>query len=351
MPSQKKKNPIKKEIKKKIVLPKRKNNKAIIAVIIFLLIVAGILFFGNVKNRTNSLLDTVEKDDTYQIPLGINLDDGNNLNPFEGWTVFKDQDKKFGFYYPSDWVIESKLNSVQIFYPERPDVVVNASWQSIKKDFSNYISESEKSMQKTANQLKDEQKFKLNDFEAVKRFYYSSSTESEMIATYIFHDKTVFEIYLSAQKIDESLKSTYDLILSSFNFNISSPSVENKETVYKNSLYGFELKYGEEYVKKEVSEGIIFDFGSDSYLSVKGSTSKIPSLVDYHPSGANVAGQVKIAEKGAMKYLLQKEDGVAYVQYVLPIDEKRWLQIEYDGKEKEIASFEKIISTINFLKK
>lgn len=140
----------------------------------------------------------------------------------------------------------------------------------------------------------------------------------------------------------------------------SNIDISNWKT-YTNNQYGFEINYPENLKTEQPVSNvfIIYALNNREYLQISNANDTIPPKPEnYIPNLAKFVGTVNIGNKKADKYYTnnpQGEGGIventSYTDYVVVLDEKRWVHISYFG-EKEIANlFETIISTFKFLNK
>ncbi|MDP3057171.1 MAG: hypothetical protein Q8N37_01445 [bacterium] len=165
-------------------------------------------------------------------------------------------------------------------------------------------------------------------------------------------------VYESGKKTPVSLTPTPNA--SSILLTTPETDISNWKT-YTNNQYGFEINYPENLKTEQPVPNVFIIYAPNNieYLQISNASDTIPPRPEnYIPNLAKFVGTVNIGDKKADKYYTnnpQGEGGIientSYTDYVVILDEKRWVHISYFG-EKEIANlFETIISTFKFLNK
>lgn len=337
--------------------------------VLLVVVVAALAVFAlafNSKNRTTDLFsDKGMPSDSYQVPLGVSLGETQPQDPFAGWNTYKNASGTFEFRYPANWQAKAEGQAVRITYPQATGTDILVAYSAVTSSLDTYVSALDQASLtafegKPSVTVKSQSKEKVNGYAAVQRLQAVNAAGLEQKITYLYDQGRILSVSTAMERIGGEWEQAYDLILSSFRF-IAAPVATASTTVsstasaqageYRSQAYGFSLSYDQQLKPKTADDGIEFNSGEETLLRVKGISSPMPSLLDYHPSGASVEAQVVVGGKQAMKFSAARKVGVAdgkYVQYVVAIDGGKWLKVEYQAAAKDIAGFEKIISTIKF---
>ncbi len=305
--------------------------------------------------------------DSYQVPLGVSLGETQPQDPFAGWNTYKNASGTFEFRYPANWQAKAEGQAVRITYPQATGTDILVAYSAVTSSLDAYVSALDQVSLtafegKPSVTVKSQSKEKVNGYAAVQRLQTVNAAGLEQKITYLYDQGRVLSVSTAMKQIGGEWEQAYDLILSSFKFiaastpaaaasTSSSSTTPAKAGEYRSQAYGFSLSYDQQLKPKTADDGIEFNSGEETLLIAKGVSSPMPSLIDYHPSGANVEAQVVVGGKQAMKFSASRKIGGAdgkYVQYVVAIDSGKWLKVEYQAAAKDIAGFEKIISTIKF---
>ncbi|MFA6422594.1 MAG: hypothetical protein WCV92_04290 [Candidatus Buchananbacteria bacterium] len=369
------KTPKKLEANSKKVEPiKHSNAPAIVMAVVVVIIIIMAICFYVLDKPTGSINNVQEQSNSnanYQVPLGVDIP-GKALDPYAGWNYFKNSSNTYEFKYPKNWQVKARGQDAQLIYPDVTSTQILVSYQLVDKKLSDYLSQLDKTALtafegKPSVKIEEEKAITVNGFSAITRLQHLNAADLDQKITYIYNNGRVLTFSMIGQLSSDWIDA-YNLILPSFNFVTASSTVSTTSSSsiglasttvnavsslvpYKNAAYNFEIKYSSTLKPKTETNGIAFDMGSDQYLKIQGFNSSMPSLINYHPNGANVAGQSVIGGKDAMKFSLTKKDGdeaINYVQYVLVLNNSKWLKIEYQGSKSNSELFDKIISSIKF---
>jgi len=329
--------------------------------IIIAIAVASFIYLNDQSNRAKDLLNKSNED--AQAAIEASAKNTPPADPYAGWNNYQSPSSTFEFKYPANWKIEKSGNAISLIYPEATSTQFLMTYQPTSKEFYSYIDELDKVSLtayegKPAFTMIDQQQIKVNGFEAIERTQKVNAADLDQVITYVYDSGKVMSFSMTGSDLTAQWKEVYSLILKSFKFQSASPALETATSTatadrslssYNNSAYGFKIAYQKTLKPKTSANGISFTIDSEKFLNISGSSSAMPSLINYHPNGANVDGQVKIGGRDAMKFSTSTAKG-DYVQYLLALDGKKWLKIEYKGENDNNVVFENIISSINFNK-
>jgi len=162
------------------------------------------------------------------------------------------------------------------------------------------------------------------------------------------------------KKVDDNKEATG---LITKNIPIEKP--KNQENIqptvlksYTNSKMNISLKYPEDVILSEpVSDVVLFNLiNKKEYLQIQVLETTPPSPGDkYMPNGAHLIESVSIDSRVAKKYFTTTpvgegvlEGGYQFTDYLIVINDKKWIQIEYYGSGEPKEIFENIIKSIKF---
>src|SRR5680860_96894 len=126
---------------------------------------------------------------------------------------------------------------------------------------------------------------------------------------------------------------------------------------YVNSKMNISLKYPEDIILREPAPDVVlFNLkNKKEYLQIQVLETTPPPDDKYMPNGANLIENVSIDSKTAKKYFTNAPEGEGvlegnypFTDYLIVINDKKWIQIEYYGVGESKEIFENIIKSIKF---
>ncbi len=350
----------------------------LILVVILILILLGILAFIYILPPKASDKENIASNiDNYTVPMNVDLGASQTpQDPTANWLTYDHASTTYIFKYPTIWTLREQPQNIVLTIFSASSSEITFSVSTTSKSLTDYLAEMDKVNATSYEgqpsvQVQSSTPFASGDIKGVQRKQTLLAAGLEQDVIYLSYNNKLFTVALNSPKITAELESAFGLFLStlklvpavststqavnssssSSTLPTSTPSVQSKTTSYSNAKFKFQLDNPSGLASAQNADGISFTSGKYK-LNITGVKGAVPSLIKYQPNGAKISGSVSIAGRDAVKLLASKpaNSDSPYIQYILLIDDKNWIKIEYNGKDEVAQSFEQIISSLRFVK-